>query len=232
MARVSRCCTTASCSPARCPTRSWPCTTGTPASTSRSASTRASACRCSRRWPPTCRCSPTRAARRARDARRRRRAVRAEGSRVRRRAARRSSRSTTTCAQRVIAGQRRRLADFGDARIERELRRRRCGIRRDCIVKTRLHRPALRHRDPRRLRVPLPADRRAARAEARRRGADDLRARLRHLEERVPGGRRPRPRRHGPALRQRADARHRRVQPLLRLDLQQPAHAATTRWSG
>ena len=40
---------------------------------------------------------------------------------IRRRAARRAARSTTTCARRVIAGQRRRLADFGDARITREL---------------------------------------------------------------------------------------------------------------
>ena len=44
---------------------------------------------------------------------------------------------------------------------------------------------------------------RLARA-ARGRGAHDVRARLRHLEERVPGGRRPRPRRHGAPLRQRA----------------------------
>ena len=40
-------------------------------------------------------------------------------------------------------------------------------------------------------------------AQARGRGADDLRARLHHLEERVPGGHRPDPRRHRPALRQR-----------------------------
>ena len=46
-------------------------------------------------------------------------------------------------------------------------------------------------------------------AAARGRGADDLRARLHHLEERVPGGHRPRPRRHRPPLRERADARHR-----------------------
>ena len=69
----------------------------------------------------------------------------------------------------------------------------------DCI-----HRPALRHRDPRRVGVPLPADRRAPRAEAPGRGADDLRAGLHHLEERIPGGVGPGPRRHRPAVRQRA----------------------------
>ena len=46
-------------SPARCPTPTWPPTTARRASTSRCPSTRASACRCSRRWPPTCRCWPT-----------------------------------------------------------------------------------------------------------------------------------------------------------------------------
>ena len=52
----------------------------------------------------------------------------------------------------------------------------------------RIHRSTLRHRDPRRVRVPLPAHRRAARDQARGRGPDDLRARLRDLEERVSGG--------------------------------------------
>ena len=60
-------------------------------------------------------------------------------------------------------------------------------------------------------------------AQPRRRRADHLRARLRHVEERVSRRRRPHPRRHGAAVRQRAHARHRRVQQLLRLDLQQPA---------
>ena len=101
----------------------------------------------------------------------------------------------------VIAGQRRRLADFGDARIARELDRRCSQLH---CHEDRLHRPALRHRGPRRLRASLPADRRAARRPARRRGADDLRARLRHLEERVSRGRRPHPRRHRPPVRQRA----------------------------
>ena len=40
-----------------------------------------------------------------------------------------------------------------------------------------------------------------------------------------PEGVGPRPRRHRPPLRQRADARHRIVQPILGLDLQQSAHA-------
>ena len=54
--------------------------------------------------------------------------------------------------------------------------------------------------------------RRAARGAARRRSADHLRARLHHMEERVSRRVRPHPRRHRPAVRQRADARHRRVQ--------------------
>ena len=48
----------------------------------------------------------------------------------------------------------------------------------------------------------LIAERLAPRAPGR--GADHLRARLHHLEERVPGGHRPHPRRHRAALRQRA----------------------------
>src|SRR5512139_1543099 len=47
---------TASSSPARCRARTWPPTTGPPACTFRSASTRGSAPRSSRRWPATCRC--------------------------------------------------------------------------------------------------------------------------------------------------------------------------------
>jgi hypothetical protein len=47
---------------------------------------------------------------------------------------------------------------------------------------------------------------------------------LHHLEERVPGEPRSDPRRHGAPLRQRPDARHRVVQPLLGLDLQHPPH--------
>ena len=74
--------------------------------------------------------------------------------------------------------------------------------------------------------------RRAARGAARRRGPHDLRARLRHLEERIPGRRRPHPRRHRPPLRERHDPRHRGVQPVLGLDLQQRRTAAPTRWSG
>ena len=59
-------------------------------------------------------------------------------------------------------------------------------------MKTRLHRPAIRRRGPRRIRAPVPARRRTARRQPRRRSAHDLRARLRHLEERVPGRRGPR----------------------------------------
>ncbi len=88
-----------------------------------------------------------------------------------------------------------------------------------------LRHPALRVRDPGRVRVSLPPDRRAARGPPRRRGADDLRPRLHHLEQRVPGGRGPRPGRHRPAVRRRPPARHRGVQPLLGLDLQPPARA-------
>ena len=47
-----------------------------------------------------------------------------------------------------------------------------------------------------------------------------------------PEGRRSHARRHRAAVRQRAHARHRGVQQVLRLDLQQRAHAARTRWSG
>ena len=101
---------------ARCPTRIWRRITGRPASTFRCRSTKASACRCSKRWPPTCRCSPT--------PRRRcptRWAARACSSRRRisnmRRSSSASSPTTTSLRTQVIAGQRARLADFGDDRI-------------------------------------------------------------------------------------------------------------------
>ena len=58
----------------------------------------------------------------------------------------------------VIAGQRRRLADFGDARITPRARRAGASHSREA----RLHHPALRRRSPRRIRAPLPARRRAA----------------------------------------------------------------------
>ena len=58
---------------------------------------------------------------RAGNARRRRRPVRPEGPRARRRARWARWPSTTTCARGVIAGQRRRLADFGDDRIMSDL---------------------------------------------------------------------------------------------------------------
>ena len=102
----------------------------------------------------------------------------------------------------------------------------------EALVEDRIHRPALRRRDPRRLRISLPPDRRAPRAEAPGRSPDDLRGRLHHVEERLPGRRRPHPRRHRAALRQRQDARHPRLQPLLGVDLHQRAHRETTRWSG
>ena len=66
---------------------------------------------------------------------------------------------------------------------------------------------------------------RAGRAPPGRR-AHHVRARLHHLEERVPGGRRPAARRHRAAVRHRADARHRGVQPVLGLDLPQQAQPA------
>ena len=59
----------------------------------------------------------------------------------------------------VIAGQRRRLADFGDARISREL----TVDAPSSSHETRLHRPALRRRSPRRIRASVPPGRRAAR---------------------------------------------------------------------
>ena len=93
------------------------------------------------------------------------------------------------------------------------------------IDENRLHRPTLRNRDPRRVRVPLPPDRRAPRAAAPGRSPDDLRAGLHHLEERVSRGDGPDPRRDGPPLRQRAHARPRSLQPLLGVDLQLRAHA-------
>ena len=59
----------------------------------------------------------------------------------------------------VIAGQRRRLADFGDARITRELDRPAAAHSRE----DRLHHPAVRRRGARRIRASLPARRRAPR---------------------------------------------------------------------
>ena len=59
-----------------------------------------------------------------------------------------------------------------------------------------------------------------------------MRAGLHHLEERVPGGDGSDPRRHRPPLRERAAARHRRVQPLLRVDLQRRRTPARTSCRG
>ena len=63
------------------------------------------------------------------------------------------------------------------------------------------------------------------RGAARGGGADHLRARLHHLEERVSGGHRPHPRGDGPPLRQRAGRGTSRLQPAVGLDLPQRAHA-------
>ena len=90
---------------------------------------------------------------------------------------------------------------------------------------SRIRHSTLRVGDSRRRRVPLPPDRRADGRAPRRRGAHHVRARVHDVAERVPGRQRPHPRRHGAALRQRAGPRHGVVQPLFRLDLQQPAHA-------
>ena len=62
----------------------------------------------------------------------------------------------------VIAGQRRRLADFSDARIERELAAVVGAAHRAPCHEDRLHRPALRQRGARRLGAAVPARRRAA----------------------------------------------------------------------
>ena len=90
----------------------------------------------------------------------------------------------------VLEGQRRRLARLrARPRIERAAATSVLAAARIArsAYEDRVHRPALRHRDPRRVGVPLPADRRAPGAAPPGRGADDLRRRLHHLEERVPG---------------------------------------------
>ena len=124
-----------------------------------------------------------RGGRRSRHARRRGRAVRAEGPRIRRGARSARWRSTTACARRSSP------ASGGGSPISatrasaRELRHAASTHSRE----DRLRHPALRRRGPRRIRAPVPARRRAARRAARRRRADHLRARLHHLEERVSG---------------------------------------------
>ena len=152
-----------------------------------------------------------------------------EGSGVRGRTRSARWRSTMTCGRSVIAGQRRRLADFGDDRLHRGLRPSlvQRGDPARHLHEARLRRPAIRRRSARRIRAPLPARRRAARRAARGRGADDVRARLRDLEERVPG-RRPiacaaSPSAGSPRARTRDIESFNR---LLGLDLQQRAHRA------
>ena len=113
----------------------------------------------------------------------------------------------------------------GPARAAPRFQRRpgRSATRRDRLLartrENRVRRSTVRHRDPRRLRIPLPPDRRAAGRSPPGRRADHLRARLHHLGERVPGRHRSRPRRHRAPIRDDANARHRRVQHVLRLDL-------------
>ena len=119
----------------------------------------------------------------------------------------------------VLDGQRRRLQDFAPARIEQTLSQMLELACENCF-----HRPTLWNRDPRWVRVPLPPDRRAPRPEAPGRGADDVRAGLHHVEERVPRGDRPDPGRDRAPLRQRPHARSRDLQPVLGMDLQLGAH--------
>ena len=112
-----------------------------------------------------------------------------EGSRVRRRdcSAALVVRSSDVRAPRRSTGQRaaarrvRRLArprsGLAVGRLRQKLQiQPTCSASREFTCEDRVHRPALRHRDPRRLRVSLPADRRTPRPEAPGRGADDLRA--------------------------------------------------------
>ena len=101
------------------------------------------------------------------------------------------------------------------------------------IRDTRVHRSTLRHRNSwRRLEYLCRLDGRAARREARRRGAHHVRTRLRHVEERVSRGAGSNPRRHGP----RASRSPRRARSTA--STSSPTGSSTTRtrttrrWSG
>ncbi len=182
----------------------------------------------SKRWRPTCRSSPTRR-------RRCRKRSAAPASSSRRRISSTPPSSLGALAfdddlrATVIAGQRRRLADFGDdtasdcASCQRSSSHPEAAIVADASMKIGFIVQRYGHRSARRLGAPLPAARRTAGRPARRRRAHDLRPRLRDLEERVPGRRRPDPRRHRAPVRERPDARLEAFNRLLGLDLQQPA---------
>ena len=140
------------------------------ASTSRSPSTKGSACRCSRRWPPTCRCWPTASTAVPDTLGGRRGPVHAQGSRVRRRAARRAGLRRRRCEHASSPGSAgastisatphpQALEALDRWRVQSLDPAGRYGAP---IVKIAFRRSALRRRDPRRIRIPLPADRRAA----------------------------------------------------------------------